>query len=585
MMQVEQKEAIRIVGPATVQVTKGKSMHGAKRKKPTVGHVETMLANVWRAHPNMRSKIKGEPKADGDRHFVQLTTNWCAIKNGEHSGKQTRVCVTPHSVTQSCLSATCKARLQGKPSMQLWAKKAESAEEKQDKIDGLLASAGPDFDPRLAHSLHLADELALVAYVNRYFVKIVGMGGEPFVFQLYSSGKHVQRTVKQLLSAYEQFSIRVGKKQVSFMRTWSQHPDQATKERVIFDPNPATADPRDFNLWSGFAVTPEQAVVEVAGRDSAELCRPFLDHILNEWCAGNMPVFTYVMSWFARLRQKPWQKACTTILLCSKQGSGKTMVLDIMGKLLGSKYFLTVASMDTICGQYTMDALATSLLVNLDEALFSGNKAQAQQFKTLVTANKRIHNQKYEKTIELPDLSNYIITTNMANAVRVEENDRRTLCLQGASLYSGVPDEKAKAHFDRIASVNPAWLAHHLDNLDIRTFVPSMVPWTSYKAEQMRRALEPTTEWLEAQLGEHETMFTSEERLHTRETMYNAFKQHHGNSMHIPAKSIFWSELKAILNIREGQRTSTARMYLIPSKQRARELFIAKMGASIWDFH
>jgi len=57
----------------------------------------------------------------------------------------------------------------------------------------------------------------------------------------------------------------------------------------------------------------------------------------------------YVLNWFAHLLQKPAQKPETCIVITGRQGTGKTIMLDPIKKIMGGG-ILRVPILNEMCG-------------------------------------------------------------------------------------------------------------------------------------------------------------------------------------------------------------------------------------------
>ena len=57
--------------------------------------------------------------------------------------------------------------------------------------------------------------------------------------------------------------------------------------------------------------------------------------------------------WFANLLQKPWERTRVVLVLISKEGTGKGMVItDVIGEIIGQQCFLSESRKDNIFGTF-----------------------------------------------------------------------------------------------------------------------------------------------------------------------------------------------------------------------------------------
>lgn len=88
---------------------------------------------------------------------------------------------------------------------------------------------------------------------------------------------------------------------------------------TIFLPRPLTTEEsKDFyNEWNGLRVEPKEGCWDLLRR-----------HLLHVWCQDNDAHFHYLMSWFAHLVQRPWEKPSVALVIKGGKGSGKSIILN-----------------------------------------------------------------------------------------------------------------------------------------------------------------------------------------------------------------------------------------------------------------
>ena len=94
-------------------------------------------------------------------------------------------------------------------------------------------------------------------------------------------------------------------------------------------------------------------------------------------------------------------KAGTAVCLRGKQGTGKTILGKILGKLLGPSYVL-VSTPERVIGRFNAH-LERCILLHSDEAFFAGDKAGASALKDLVTNDTQRIERKGVDSFEVPN--------------------------------------------------------------------------------------------------------------------------------------------------------------------------------------
>lgn len=208
--------------------------------------------------------------------------------------------------------------------------------------------------------------------------------------------------------------------------------------------------PGVLNLWTGWAVKP------VPNKS----CQAWLDLLYYTICGANDDQYNWMINWFANIVREPQDKLLTSPVITGRQGAGKSLLFYYFGQILGAGY-LPVSNPEHIHGKFNRH-LASTLLLHSEEALFAGDRRQAEIIKDLITGNTRVFEQ---KGIDAKNVKNFIrlaFTSNDTWAVRAEDGDRR---------YTIIDMEKRKVDRERAARVlaemkddGPAALLYYLQN-------------------------------------------------------------------------------------------------------------------------
>lgn len=271
---------------------------------------------------------------------------------------------------------------------------------------------------------------------------------------------------------------------------WLNWSERRTFSALVFDPSGRTSE-GVFNTWRGLAVTP-----------MAGACVLILSHIREILCSGKPAQFEYVIRWMALLVQRPWQKPEVALVLRSLEGSGKTILIQVLLHICGQHGF-TAAQKDQVAGRFN-GHLFDKLVVVLEEAFFAGDPAAVAATKALVTNQTIGYESKGKDSLSAPNYAHVISLTNNSWAVPAGEDSRRWMVLDVSDARRG-----DHAYFDALAAEidnggTEAFLAHLLC-VDLTGWNPRALPASDALRAQQRETLmrtDPVAAWLYHVLAE-----------------------------------------------------------------------------------
>lgn len=309
-------------------------------------------------------------------------------------------------------------------------------------------------------------------------------------------------------------------KQRRWTDIWLNHKNRLLYRDEIFNPGATPfqhgfiPNVPAFNLWRGIDMGWERATKECMEKNlfldsddqiesddqlkgniimpqmklKEEIIKPFLDHIKNIWCKGDVKSYEYVLNWFAHILQHPEKKAETVLVLVGAEGAGKSCIFNMIGKIIGKYSYVSVDNIDSITGQFN-SAVASRILIFLDECTFAKNHPQSARLKNLVTADTVQLNRKFQDYIVVDNYCTVGISTNNVFAIMVDPRSRRQLCLEVDEKYSGPQTAESKTYFDALNSVPLCAIAHYLYSRDLSCVNLRDIPITSLKSDQQERTL------------------------------------------------------------------------------------------------
>jgi len=272
---------------------------------------------------------------------------------------------------------------------------------------------------------------------------------------------------------------------------WLTSKKRRTYDGIEFYPDPQDAPNTKgyFNLWRGFDVDP---AFHLTAHERRCACATFYDHLLTNICRGDETLATWIFAWFAHMVQKPRERIGTAIVLRGREGTGKTVLGQIVGSLFPSHYFL-VDDPRYLVGQFNAH-MASCLLLQVDEGFWAGDKAAEGRLKGLITADRQMIEAKGIDPIRLDNYVRLMFSSNEDWVVPVGLEGRRYVV-----LHVGDAQRTNAEYFSEMAREmreggREALLADLLD-FDLRSVNLREVPKTEALFEQKMRSLDSVTSW------------------------------------------------------------------------------------------
>ena len=277
-------------------------------------------------------------------------------------------------------------------------------------------------------------------------------------------------------------------KLVQLGTAWFTQPLRRSTPRVILAPGqPETLSDGSINSWRGFVCEPTKGDV-----------KPFIK--LLKKLIPNIHERRYVLSWFASLVQKPSQKFNVALVIWSRQqGTGKSLLVETIGNLFDDRHF-EVVGQEVFNDGFT-DWQAHKVMVVCDEVSSTDKRAVADRIKGWITASKNNINAKNAPKFKQPNLIKYVFLSNHADAVYLDETDRRFYVVEASS--DRLPKEDSWAFVQWRDGAGKAALLHYLLNLNIKDFNPTAPAPVSNSKEAMFEDNKSDLErWMDATVEE-----------------------------------------------------------------------------------
>lgn len=275
--------------------------------------------------------------------------------------------------------------------------------------------------------------------------------------------------------------VEVDGKRVPLSRAWLESPLRRSYERIVFNPGTLLI-PGAYNIWKGWGVEAKSGDFSL-----------FAAHIRDVVCAGDSEVARWVMAWMAQLFRDPMHKPGTALAIRGKQGTGKTIVGQILGKLLGDSY-RHVASPRMVTGQFNVHFEAC-LLLHADEAFWAGEKAGEGALKDLITNGRQWIERKGVDQVEADNLIRLLVTSNSSWLVPAGMEERRFVVIDIAERHMQ-DHEYFAALMRQMETGGFEALLFHFLNADYSDVNLRRIPTTAALIEQKLNSLSIDEAWL-----------------------------------------------------------------------------------------
>jgi phage/plasmid primase-like uncharacterized protein len=215
-----------------------------------------------------------------------------------------------------------------------------------------------------------------------------------------------------------------------------------------------------LNIWT------KPDIVPIEGDAS-----PFLDHVTYVF-DGDHQIVEYVLDFLAHLVQRPDIKVKTTILIIGIPGIGKTLIGQMVCKLVGERNTTAIEESDlTSAFNEWMDGVQ---LVLVNELMTVDKRAAMNRLKSYITDPWLRINRKNVPTYRYQNRANFFLCSNYEDAAKIEKGDRRYL------IWISKAEPRGKEYYDDLFD----WfdrggaerLLHFLMNRDLSRFNPSAAP-------------------------------------------------------------------------------------------------------------
>ena len=260
-------------------------------------------------------------------------------------------------------------------------------------------------------------------------------------------------------------------------------PKTHTYDEIAF--SPLKTPPTTLNYWRGPTITPS------AG--DWEIIKIFLYAVI---CDEDLSLYFYLIHYLAHMLQRPEEKPSIAIVMLSRSGCGKGTFFQLLNAIW-SKSTLEVSDINQVVGTFNA-ALEKHFCICLDEALFKGDKASMERFKSMISEPTIRVEQKYQPSRTIESYHRFFAASNSDHFANIPIDDRRFVFIRVSNCR-----QQDLLYFDLIykAINSPSIIAafvYDLFAMDISNFNVRQRPITKEHLNQRIQSLEGFERfWLE----------------------------------------------------------------------------------------
>jgi len=287
---------------------------------------------------------------------------------------------------------------------------------------------------------------------------------------------------------YSKLKMMHNGKQSKVTQVWMESEERRQYDWLRFHPG-NNLSPNEYNTWRGFAVKPADVIDPLA----IAAVKAFKEHCLENICGNDPEIFKWVFTFMAHIFQKPEEKPEVSLVLRGEKGTGKTIISEILGHLIGS-HAVILTDKNHVLGHFN-SIMEDKLLVTLDEAFWSGDKQIEGSLKGIITGRERVITHKGAEGYKADVFDRIIIIGNERWMVPSSGFERRFTVLdvgdkrrQDRKFFGAMKEGIFKRGGD--ALLMKEFLAWDLSQADIGVCLQ-----TEALDEQKRSSLGPFQQW------------------------------------------------------------------------------------------
>lgn len=221
-----------------------------------------------------------------------------------------------------------------------------------------------------------------------------------------------------------------------FTSTWLDDPKIQVYNRLDFIPFNGTEGKQEsksvYNLFTGYNSS-IHTTYNVEKKDV--ILKPFLD-LLLELSGGVVAHRDYFLKFISHMVQKPNERIPICFIFKGKQGTGKNVMLNAIGSIVGKEHYITSSNPKDFFGEHA-EGFYHKLLVNMNECEGKDTFDFEGKIKSFISEDTIGINPKYVRPTIIRNVARVIIFTNKPNPIPIDvkSSDRRYVVYQTTDVF------------------------------------------------------------------------------------------------------------------------------------------------------
>jgi hypothetical protein len=280
-----------------------------------------------------------------------------------------------------------------------------------------------------------------------------------------------------------------GKKTVPIVDLWAKSATRRSVHDIVYQPgDPEIVDGTSLNIWTPPTIQPKKG--------NPKMWLDLVHYIMRE---GELA--EWFLQWLAYPIQHPGTKLFQAIFVYSQmQGTGKTFIVDpVMEFIYGPSNFYRLSNKG-INSSFNGYAAKKQFVVTNEVFLpdYRERRDAMGMLKDTITRETVTINEKFQPEVEYTDYCNYYFTSQHADALALERNDRRFFVVEGPGEKLDAKDYQMLDEWLR-TSGGAGNILHYLQNsVDCSKFDPKGdAMMTKWKKQIIELARDPLAEFAE----------------------------------------------------------------------------------------
>lgn len=284
-------------------------------------------------------------------------------------------------------------------------------------------------------------------------------------------------------------------KTIICINAWLQDINIRRYEKCEMIPQGLHCPPSIFNLWKPSAFYGQD--ISPSSEKYAQSAVDKFCHQIDILCDNEEEISKYVINWIAHLIQRPYEK-CKHLCFTSIQGAGKSILWNVLKKIIGGGTFESTNPARDVWGQFNSSLLDNILIILSEVSHKQQGKSAENKLKGLITDATVPVNQKNLGLIDMKSYHRFVTLTNNTDPIKLEADDRRNLVAQCSPEKKSdlIYFEEFEAEFKQHNSL--LTLYSFLNNLNIDDFKnDGDPPKTKYHKQMLKMSRDPVDEFFE----------------------------------------------------------------------------------------